>query len=423
MRLDDFGSEQGGMASGSAVSVDDILSRGVPIGWDEAVAILQELVEIVVADGGDNAPIPGFNDVLIDGDGTMTVAGARRGERGPVAAGRALHMLLGTADVPVPLRLFVTQANAHDTHASLRAFADGLAYFARPGRDELIRSVYARYRATSATTAATPTKPIVSPPLPNRPDQPPTEKQKRRAANWLMPAAVVFGVVSLGAVIWYGMFGGTGDAASVVTKAKAAIATVTPTIKSALESVTSGASTSAEAPSTEEKKPPLTARGRQQASSGNRAARRNAGSGSSRAPAFESLVSPFERSPAASSESAESAASPVPVPSEEIVAPQEDLAAAIYSPADVDVEPPVMLYPSLPPPVFFAKAGESVAFNRMELVIAADGRVERVRLVNGPARMPDMMLLSGAKAWRFAPATRNGEAVRYRTSFSWSGFP
>jgi hypothetical protein len=111
------------------------------------------------------------------------------------------------------------------------------------------------------------------------------------------------------------------------------------------------------------------------------------------------------------------------VPSEEIVAPQEDLAAAIYSPADVDVEPPVMLYPSLPPPVFFAKAGESVAFNRMELVIAADGRVERVRLVNGPARMPDMMLLSGAKAWRFAPATRNGEAVRYRTSFSWSGFP
>jgi len=56
-------------------------------------------------------------------------------------------------------------------------------------------------------------------------------------------------------------------------------------------------------------------------------------------------------------------------------------------------------------------------------VIAPDGTVERVKLVNGPTRMPDMMLLSGAKLWRFTPALRNGEAVRYRTMVTWSGFP
>jgi hypothetical protein len=59
----------------------------------------------------------------------------------------------------------------------------------------------------------------------------------------------------------------------------------------------------------------------------------------------------------------------------------------------------------------------------MELVVAPDGRVESVRLVNGPTRMPDMMLLSGAKAWRFTPAVKDGIAVRYRTSVSWTGFP
>jgi outer membrane biosynthesis protein TonB len=87
------------------------------------------------------------------------------------------------------------------------------------------------------------------------------------------------------------------------------------------------------------------------------------------------------------------------------------------------VQPPVMVYPALPPPVFIAKDVEAVVVNRMELVIAADGSVERVRLVNGPTRMPDMMLLSGAKAWKFTPAFKNGVPVRYRTTVSWTGFP
>ena len=82
-----------------------------------------------------------------------------------------------------------------------------------------------------------------------------------------------------------------------------------------------------------------------------------------------------------------------------------------------------MMYPSLPPTVFVARNADVTVINRMELVIAPDGTVERVRLVNGPTRMPDMMLLSGAKLWKFTPAIRNGEAVRYRTTVTWSGFP
>jgi len=107
----------------------------------------------------------------------------------------------------------------------------------------------------------------------------------------------------------------------------------------------------------------------------------------------------------------------VPATREYVVAPHEGATTTIYSAADADVQPPVMLYPSLPPTVFVARNADVTVINRMELVVSADGTVERVRLVNGPTRMPDMMLLSGAKLWKFSPATRNGEAVRYRVEY------
>jgi hypothetical protein len=67
-------------------------------------------------------------------------------------------------------------------------------------------------------------------------------------------------------------------------------------------------------------------------------------------------------------------------------------------------------------------AGES-RLNIMELLISETGSVEQVRLIAGPSRLPDVMLLSGAKAWRFQPASRDGEAVRYRARVSWAGTP
>ena len=427
--LDDFGPEPvgmasanlAGMASATGVRVGDVLTRGVPIRWDEGVALLQEILETVITEGGSNATVPAFDDVLIDGEGTVAVQSTRRGERGPVAAGRALHTLLATADVPVPLRLFVTQANAPDTHRSLHAFADGLAYFGKPGRNELIQAIYERYRSSSPV--ANPNKPVVPPPLPNpnRPDEPP-ELRKRTLPGWLMPAAVGLCVLSLGAVIWYGVLGGSSSSGeSLVAKAKEAIATVAPTLKGALGSATSAKPTPAEAAPSEPKKA-STARVRQPSTPSNRVPRATAGSGSSSAGSFEPLVRPFGLSPTATAEPTDSAASAVPLTREYVVAPHEE-AQTIYSPADADVQPPVMLYPSLPPPVFFARQGEALVYNRMELVIAPDGSVERVRLTNGPTRMPDMMLLSGAKAWRFSPAVKDGVPVRYRTTVSWTGFP
>ena len=235
--FDDFAPEPGGIGSGT-VRVSDILGRGVPIRWDEAVALLQEILETVTSAGGANAPIPAFENIIIDREGAVTIHGSRRGERGPVAAGRALHALLATADIPVPLRLFVTQANAPETHDSLQAFANGLAYFGRPGRAELIRAIFERYRTSTPATAPSPGQPAAPPPLPRtRADQ--DSEPRRTLARWLMPAAVVFAVASLAAVIWFGVLGGSSSAASAVTQAKAAVGSVTTALKSATKPATS----------------------------------------------------------------------------------------------------------------------------------------------------------------------------------------
>ena len=77
----------------------------------------------------------------------------------------------------------------------------------------------------------------------------------------------------------------------------------------------------------------------------------------------------------------------------------------------------VLLHPQIPTNLMLA--GEN-RMNIMELLISETGSVERVRLVAGPSRLPDVMLLSGAKAWRFQPASRDGEAVRYRALVSWA---
>ena len=118
-----------------------------------------------------------------------------------------------------------------------------------------------------------------------------------------------------------------------------------------------------------------------------------------------------------------SAAAPEPAPA--VVAPVAAAATpaapapeaippdAIFSIADPGVSPPKMVYPQLPPPPLVV-GGNPHGINVMEVVVGNTGSVERVKLVSQPRRMTDMMLLSGAKMWKFAPASKDGQPVRYR---------
>ena len=104
------------------------------------------------------------------------------------------------------------------------------------------------------------------------------------------------------------------------------------------------------------------------------------------------------------------AARPAPVPLVEAVAVPVITKAqdyTVYSASDTDVVPPT-------PPVasglrpWRMKAGPSV-----EVIVGSDGTVEKVQVL-GTTRMSDAMVLSHVKAWKFAPALRAGDPVRYR---------
>jgi len=85
----------------------------------------------------------------------------------------------------------------------------------------------------------------------------------------------------------------------------------------------------------------------------------------------------------------------------------------VYTQADTGVTAPALVQPRLPsqppPGVPDAQIGE------IELVVDERGLVERVRLISPTNRYSERMLLSAVKAWVFAPATKDGQPVKYLT--------
>jgi hypothetical protein len=92
----------------------------------------------------------------------------------------------------------------------------------------------------------------------------------------------------------------------------------------------------------------------------------------------------------------------------------------VYSERDRDVRPPQEIDIDLPRPAVLSWA---TIKNAMEVIVAEDGSVERVKWLGLPQRMPDMMLLSRAKVWKFAPAVKEGHPVRYRLVLTWEVNP
>ncbi|HXW08885.1 MAG TPA: hypothetical protein VD833_26880, partial [Vicinamibacterales bacterium] len=83
----------------------------------------------------------------------------------------------------------------------------------------------------------------------------------------------------------------------------------------------------------------------------------------------------------------------------------------IYSHADSDVVLPRVVYPKLPD---LPKGVRAEDLTILELVIGVDGLVERADLRSIPRDVHEFMLVSAAKAWQFAPATVDGQPVRFR---------
>ena len=388
------------------VSLEEILKREVAINWDEAVAVIEEVCALPALG------VPGPSDLFI-ADGSVLLRDGARGESDISSAGRLLHSLLSTAaGTPVPLRLFVTQASAQGTYATIGDFAKALAYFGKANRRDLIRALYIRCASAAASPQVN-----VRPTEPKR-DTPPSSapqpaRPRRSVPRWAPAAAAIAAFVLSAAGVWLWLMRSNvaGDAMlpSLVAQAREAIGL--------------GIGGPAEQPPASN--PAAAApQPRRDGETGSRLNLQQADA--------PRLVSRTIGSPRpAPSRSRRQPRPPMPVliqppSSAELSARSADETAreavmlTVYSSTDADVEPPLLLHPQIPANLMLA--GES-RLNIMELLVSETGLVERVQLIAGPSRLPDVMLLSGAKAWRFKPASRDGEAVRYRALVSWAGTP
>lgn len=87
--------------------------------------------------------------------------------------------------------------------------------------------------------------------------------------------------------------------------------------------------------------------------------------------------------------------------------------AMIFTADDEDVVPPVLVRPVLPkePP----KNVPPDQIGTIEVVVDEQGDVASVRLISPANRFHERMLVAAAKMWKFRPAYKDGQPVRYRT--------
>jgi hypothetical protein len=438
----EFDTPLGAIAPSELLALETVLERRISVSWLEAVAIVEATCAALVSDG-EELPAPDPSDILLTAEGGIEVRtrfGFGRSDSVQRLA-RTLHTLTSGQAIPAPLRLFTSKWIGSEGNDSIADFAKELAYFARPNGSDLIREVYLRCAAAPVTKKRTTAASMQEP-----------ENQAEKKSLKVSPkpakrsrAPLVIAVFSLAFALAIGIIfsrPSTGEAGSsdLLTNLRAraaefarSLGDVRTQLGNLSAQLTAHLASGADKPAAEKPTPktvPTTssrARGNTPTST--------APSGASPLPA-RTLPGIATRSTAGSSGAASAPvldlsalrppdagrpesplAAPIAAPPAETVDPE-----AIYTSADEGISPPKMLYPQLPPPPLVI-SGSNDNVNVMEIVIGGDGSVERVKLVSPPRRLTDMMLLSGAKSWRFAPASKNGLPVRYRMAFSWATTP
>lgn len=91
----------------------------------------------------------------------------------------------------------------------------------------------------------------------------------------------------------------------------------------------------------------------------------------------------------------------------------------IYSAADTGVVPPMEIERRMPPwapPAVIARNREYRG--TLEVVVDEVGGVESATMIAGTLPSYDVTLLDAARRWRYRPATRNGQTVKYRLTYN-----
>jgi hypothetical protein len=366
-----------------------VLARQTPVEWFEAVAIVQDLCSVLLENpppGGRGVPETGDIAILPEGQVELLAEGPADGPVGRVA--RLLHSLAEGTALPVQLRLLVLQELSPTPGCkSVLEFSTRLALFERPGRAGMIRAVYERFTRLPPREAETtvPAAPAAA-----------ARAAEAREPWWRRRAVLVAGgalasvvaLYALGAWLW----GVVGPPATGAPDTRGAVARA---VGDAGASVAEAAWESARTVSTWFGAKPAPAPASQPAAEPAEVVLQTPGSAPRRPLPRAAKQAPVEVQ-------AEATDVPGPVSGD----------PSIFSDANADVVPPALVrsrLPSSPPP-----GVRPEDLPEVEVVISPQGQVESVKLLTPDAGVLPSMMLSAIKNWRFEPATRNGEAVRYR---------
>jgi periplasmic protein TonB len=409
----------------TAISVARVIELDVPRSWQEAVAVIMEAGEVARQAGSklsaEGCLISTIGDLHLE-----SVPGARL-LAPEVALPSVLAELLEGQAAPEELRTLVI--SSQDSSQGIDAVLTGLAYFERPQRRADIAALATRALAAEADARAdselnrlrrtTPSRASTTSAAPE--SSPSTRMRLGKRVIGTLVAAVAWFLVGVAITGWFlsrpaqpapDPVDSTAQGSTAAEGAAPAEAPppngVGGLMSAASEALNSAATAGLRAiglaaPADDSAKPPGPPPSAARPSSG----RTRAGSASATTPAAV---------PAAPTVAAPVPMAPTPVELVPVAAePVEATSApspkpAFFSGSDADVEPPVLVYPQLPEPPSASFAPGQAYF---EILVNEGGTVERVRLMAAQARFQDRMLVSAAKAWRFKPATKDGESVRY----------
>jgi hypothetical protein len=405
-----------GAFSPEPVSLAALKAANHVLEWYEGVAIVQELYR-ALCDPRAEAGSRDLDDtsVTIDMSGRV-VTTARRlhdGSEGVRALAELLRGMLSD-DVPVALRLALSQAHTSPPfYTSLSEFSRALQYFERPNRSAIIQGAYRRWEQL---------EPERSKSKQEEPDteEPKRELPKRQPARAALPRRALLIASAVGVVLALGItgvlivtnvieVGGSPSAndpwRSAGTAAVEAVSSIASSVTDRINPPATPSSPDISTPST----PAATAAIRTEF--------RKPVTPEAPAVSFARIIeTPKDlghaekiRVVAIDEQPVETAAAPA-----KPVVIDRAISTAIYSEVDADVVPPIAVYPQFPSPSEPKRQDAA----RFDIVINRAGHVESVKFRRAPASIADALVLtmslSAAKAWRFQPAIRDGQAVRYR---------
>ena len=383
------------------VSLAALKASGIRVEWHEGVAILRESCRCLL-DSSNPQPSSelAVADIKIDLTGNVLVphGGVQDGPSAVSQLGTALRDLMAD-NVPVPLRLAISQAMANPPHYdSIKSFSEALSYFERPDPAGIIRALYERWEASASGRGALDSR-HESVTANERVAEEPAVEQPQRARpatpRWLVLAGGIGLAITLALVLTAAL--PSSDQPADATASGSPVVGVAPQEGTAKLRAATPAETAARRPVARPATP----------DENGRLDRPIISTGEDVAP----TAAPRHTSPRSIATADDASVS--------VTILEPEPRSRIYSVIDTDVAAPVAAHPQSPTVATVLPDDEVLTF---DVVIDEVGKVESVKLRRAPRSIRSALMLtmsmSVAKAWRFQPATRRGQSVKYRQSIS-----